>query len=124
MVRCVVISIRLGRNVAGYLKQRPEVGAELINAIITRIDACKTVKLSQHQVRIVLGKLCTEEEPDKETFWQRRTMTYDQYYILDGNSRIAKTMDKRIRSIVNWAAQFFIARFYMWETGPKMPASN
>ena len=114
MIRSVVISILLGRDIIGYLRQRPEAGAELIDAIIAKIDASKRINLNRYQVKIVLGALGNGGNTGKK-LWQQCSLAWDQYYIYEDDSpTITKTMDNGIRSIVKRSSQAFLDHYYVW----------
>lgn len=114
MIRSVVISILLGRDVIAYLRQQPTVGDELIAAIIAEIDASKQIRLNRYQVKIVLGALDNGGKPGR-LHWQQFTLAWDQYYIYEDDSpTITKVMDNGIRSIVKRLSQAFLDRFYIW----------
>jgi len=115
MVRCVIISLRLGQQVAEFLRQKPEAGDELVDMIISRINDSRTIKLTRHQVVVVLGNL-NVGAPAKGAFWHKRTIAIDQYYYSVGGSAVSRTTDKGVRRIVDNATQLCLARFYAWET--------
>lgn len=116
MIRSVVISFMLGHDIVGYLRQRPEAGAELIDAIIAKIDDSKRIRLSRYQVKIVLGELNKDGRP-QDRLWQRYSLAWGQYYIFDDDpAAITKAMDSGIKSIVKRSSQAFLDRFFVWSS--------
>lgn len=114
MIRCVIISLRFGQQVTEFLRKKPDAGEEMVESIISRIDDSRTIKLTRHQVVVVLGNLI-EQVPTIGAFWQKRTIAIDQYYYSIGGSSVSRATDKGVRRIVDKATQICLARLYAWE---------
>lgn len=115
MVRCVIISLRLGQQVAEFLRQKPDAGGEMVYSIISRINDSKTVRLTRHQVVVVLGRLL-EEGPAFGVFWQKRLIAIDQYYYTTHDIKVSQAMDKGVRRIVDRAVEDCLEQLHVWET--------
>jgi hypothetical protein len=114
MVRCVIISLRLGKQVAEFLRQKPEAGNEMVESIFTRINDSSAVRLTRHQVVVVIGNL-VEQVPANGAFWYKRTIAIDQYYYSIGDSTVNRATDKGVRRIVDKAIQLCLERLHAWE---------
>lgn len=75
---------------------------------------------TQHfnQAVVVMGKIASDDkEAEKQTFKEKRTIAWSQYFFGEETESDAKldSLNRKIKDIVKKAAQTFLSDFYYWD---------
>jgi len=117
MVRYVVINMLVGLYVVDYLRQKPEAGLKMIEAITHEIEVASKNRIACRQVIVVIGKLYDDgDELEDIPFKRRNTIAWRHYYYLNEiPQKVTQAMDRKITHIIKTSINNLISRYYIWK---------